>query len=71
MNLMLSLGLVLIVGFCWAQESLMREKMRNSPIMQIKKSVDKKLCSDDNYSEEVIKKIEDCDQFDPHYKIDV
>ncbi|CAG2113772.1 unnamed protein product [Medioppia subpectinata] len=43
----------------------------NSPIMQIKKSVDKKLCSDTDYPQDIITRIEDCDKFDPHYKIDM
>ena len=69
--LLLSLAL-LVVGCAYGQQPPgARQQRTNSPIMQIKKSVDKKLCSDTDYTPDIVAKIEDCDKFDPHYKIDV
>ena len=69
--LLLSVAL-LVVGCAYGQQPPgARQQRTNSPIMQIKKSVDKKLCSDTDYTADIVAKIEDCDKFDPHYKIDV
>lgn len=57
--------------YCQRENVLSQKLLANSPIMQLKKTVDKKLCEEKDYTEDVVKKIEDCDQFDPHYKIDV
>ncbi len=43
----------------------------SNAIIQLKKSIDAKLCSDTDYSDDVIARIEECNQFDPHYKLDV
>ncbi|XP_054157807.1 uncharacterized protein LOC128956150 [Oppia nitens] len=66
----LLLGLALM---CFGQRPApgQRGPPNNSPLMRIKSSVDKKLCSDTDYSQDIIAKIEDCDKFDPHYKIDM
>ncbi|CAG2172206.1 unnamed protein product [Oppiella nova] len=69
--LLLSVAL-LVVGCTYGQQPPgARQQRTNSAIMQIMKSVDKMLCSDTDYTPDIVAKIEDCDKFDPHYKIDM
>ncbi len=62
---------VIFVVFVIFSDYCLSQRSPNSPIMQMKRSVEKKLCVDNDYSEDVIAKIEDCNRMDPHYKMDV